>query len=100
MLTFDGRSFVEFFVDLFPLDDLVQLQDWKAKVDEGIYQFEGSDLGGEGLPPHYLGKPENLTDPSEQLLVKFKTSDANGLLFYSGTSEKNVYLSIKVNTGC
>lgn len=95
MLTFDGRSYVEFFVDQFPLDDLIQLQDWKSKMEESSYLFEGADLDRE-LQPMYPKKPENLTDPSEQLLVKFKTNDANGMLFYCGTADENVYLSIKV----
>jgi len=44
------------------------------------------------LPPEYR-QPNNV----EQIHIKLRTKDPSGLLWYSGTSERNLHLSLKVN---
>jgi len=64
-----------------------------AVDDERMLVYDGSSwvlYDYSNLPPHYL------RGDKERFHIKFKTDKAEGLLWYSGTSQRNMHLSLEV----
>jgi len=72
----------EFFPTLPPNAKKMLVFDGRSYVAYDVSQF----------PDNYLE-----VNGFEQLRMKFKTTDPNGLLWYSGNEDRNLHFSIKVS---